>query len=407
MDRALKRVNKNGKDFFSSFSFGSYRSLHLVMGLFFSILPNPSAASEQGATLDIRWMGTDLIDEMIHDWELQPPFSTKELVSLAEIESPMGLDERFSIEIENHLVELLLKLTATHVQLARCSACLKMVAKSTKAGTYIGRGIDQPELLKELASSSGSKKGLSLSFEAEGKSLVLRAQLFSFTEVGQPILWAKSYATSMSSRLALQNDERLVSLKEARAVQEAMLNRVDPLEFVTRLTVRNFKIANEEKAGAQNLPPLLFLEQSVEGVLLPKRDYRAALTLGTTSVEKSMAGYSFGGHIAKLVNRVSPSLANPDLYFFSGFEYFRLRGPGAALFGAKELDVAKLLGDRKEPRASFVSYRLGLELHMKHRFGMLVFMEKIPTFDKSEIIGSFNVLGMSFQNYGIGMAIKW
>jgi len=407
MDRTLILVKRKKNVCFSSFWSPPPGGLCLFISLFFLLWPNLSLASEQGAILDIRWMGTDLVDEMVHDWELQPPFSTKELVSLAEIESPMGLDERFSIEIENHLVELLLKVSATHVQLARCSACLKMVAKSTKSGTYIGRGIDQPELLKELASSSGSKKGLSLSFEAEGKSLVLRAQLFSFTEAGQPILWAKSYATSMSSRLALQSDERLVSLKEARSIQEAMLHRVDPLEFVTRMTVRNFKIANTEKSGAETLPPLLFLEQSVEGALLPRRDYRAAFTLGTTSVEKSMAGYSFGGHIAKLVNRLAPSLANPDLYFFGGFEYFRLRGPGAALFAAKELDVAKLLGDRKEPRATFVSYRLGLELHLKHRFGMLVFVEKIPTFDKSEIIGSFDVLGIAFHNYGIGMLIKW
>jgi hypothetical protein len=186
-----------------------------------------------------------------------------------------------------------------------------------------------------------------------------------------------------------------------------MIQKVDPLEFVTRATLRSFKLSGDEPTDSSNIPPLLFLEQSIEGVILPNRAYRVAFTLGTTSVEKTMAGYSFGGHIAKLVNRPAPSLANPDLYFFGGFQYFRIRGPGALLFGSKELDVAKILGDRKEPRASFVGYRLGFELHLKHRFGMLVFLEKIPSFDGSEIIGTFDVLGVEFHNYGIGMLVKW
>ncbi len=366
-----------------------------------------SFAEEQGATLDIRWMGTDLVDELVHDWELHPPFSSLQLVSLAEINSPIGLDEQFSLVIENHLIDLLLKISSTKVSLARCSACMKMVVKSTKAGTYIGRGIDQPELLKELASSGGAKTGLSLSFEAEGKSLILRAQLFSFAEPGQPIVWAKSYATSMSSRLALQNDQHLVTLQEARDIQNTMLRKEDLLQFITRISFTNFKMENAGNTGASNVTPLLFVEQSVEGVVLPRRSTRVAFTVGATSVEKVMSGYSVGGHLAKLLNKQEPSLANPDLYFLAGFHYTRLRGPGALPFGLEELDIASIRGDRREPRATYIAYRVGLELHAKHRFGLFSFLEKVPALSNSEVLGSYDILGTSFQAWGLGMVVKW
>lgn len=392
--------------------FGNKHLVRLVSRLGLTIVlglstGGPAFAEEQGATLDIRWMGTDLVDELVHDWELHPPFSSAQLVSLAEINSPIGLDEQFSLVVENHLIDLLVKISATKVHLARCSACMKMVVKSTKAGTYIGRGIDQPELLKELASSGGAQTGLSLSFEAEGKSLVLRAQLFSFAEPGQPIVWAKSYATSMSSRLVLQNDQHLVTLQEARDIQNTMLHKEDLLQFVTRFSFTNFKLNEAGNTGVSNITPLLFVEQSVEGVVLPRRNTRVAFTVGATSIEKVMSGYSVGGHLAKLLNKQEPSLANPDLYFFAGFHYMRLRGAGALPYGVEELDVAKIRGDNREPRAAFIAYRLGLELHVKHRFGLFSFLEKVPAFSKSKVLGSYDILGMSFQAWGLGMVVKW
>lgn len=366
-----------------------------------------SSAEEQGVALDIRWMGTDLVDELVHDWELHPPFSSSQLVALAEINAPIGLNEQFTMLVENHLLDLLVKISSTNVRLARCSACTKMVVKSTKSGTYIGRGIDQPELLKELASSGGAKTGLSLSFEAEGKTLVLRAQFFSFAEPGQPIVWAKSYSTSMSSRLALQNDEHLMTLQEARETQNKMLHKEELLQFVTRFSFTNFKLNNAGNTGASNITPHLFVEQSVEGVVLPRRSMRIAFTVGATSIEKVMSGYSVGGHVAKLLNKLEPSLANPDLYFFAGFQYIRLRGAGATPYGAEELDIARIRRDNREPRAAFIAYRIGLEAHVKHRFGLFTFLEKVPAFNKSEVLGTYDVLGMSFHGVGLGMVIKW
>ena len=85
----------------------------------------------------------------------------------------------------------------------------------------------------------------------------------------------------------------------------------------------------------------------------------------------------------------------------------RLRGAGALPYGVEELDVAKIRGDNREPRAAFIAYRLGLELHVKHRFGLFSFLEKVPAFSKSKVLGSYDILGMSFQAWGLGMVVKW
>ena len=381
-----------------------FRCRLLVLLFFWT---HPALADSQGLALDIRWIGADLIDEMVHDWELHPPFSGPTLTALTEIDGPVGLDERFSVVVENQLVDRVTALSATHVRLAHCSACRKWVVKSSKAGTYFGRGVDQPELMRDLSSAGGAKHGLSLSFEAAAKSVVLRAQIFSLTEVGQPIVWAKSYTTMATARAAMQNDEPLVTLADARAKQDAIIHKQDPLEFVSRVTFRMFSMASSGSTNTSRIAPVLFAEQSIEGVLLPRRNRRMAFTVGVTSIEKTMSGYSVGGHFAQLLFRDEPSLVNPDVYFFGGFQFVRLRGPGAAPFAQEQLDIAKIRGDNKEPRASFVAYRLGLEAHVKNRFGLMAFLENIPAFDKSQIIAKESLLGIPYHDMGFGMVVKW
>ena len=179
------------------------RALLVLISIFTA---NACFAGQQGLALDIRWMGVDLIDEMVHDWELKPPFANPTLITLTEIDGPIGLDDRFGVVIENQLSDRVTAISTTHVRLAHCSACRKWIVKSSKAGTYFGRGADQPELLKDLTSTGGAHHGLSLSFEATGTSVVLRAQIFDLTEPGQPIVWAHSYTTLSTARVVLQND---------------------------------------------------------------------------------------------------------------------------------------------------------------------------------------------------------
>ena len=198
-----------------------------------------------------------------------------------------------------------------------------------------------------------------------------------------------------------------MTLSEARATQDAIIHKKDPLEFVTRVSFRMFNLSGDT-GGALSTAPVLFLEQSIEGVLLPRRNRRMAFTVGATSIESTMSGYSVGGHFAQLLFRDEPSLSNPDLYVFAGFHFVRLRGPGAAPYAQEQLDMAKLLGDGTEPRAAIVTYRLGLETHIKNRFGFLAFIEDVPAFDKSKIIASDKFLGIiPYKDYGFGMVVRW
>ena len=349
----------------------------------------------------------DLIDEMVHSWKLQGPFRESTLVSLVEIDAPVGLDDRFQVEVENHLLDVLTHQPGMSVKLGFCSACRKWVVKSTQRGTYFSRGIDQPDILKSLQTTHSAKYGLSLGFEADHQNLVLRAQIFSLAEDGQPLVWAQTYSTSSSSRLVLQKDTPLLSLKEARVLQDDIINRREPLKFVTRTTMRMFGIKSSGGFGATSNAPVLFLEQSIESQLLPKKDRRMAFTIGATSIDKAMWGYSVGGHFANLLFKNEPSLINPDVYLILGMQFVRMRGPAALIYGAEELDIVKIRNRSTEPRASLMTYRLGVEAHIKNRFGALIFIENVPTLSKSKLIKQEKLLGLTYHDYGVGMVMQW
>ena len=120
-----------------------------------------------------------------------------------------------------------------------------------------------------------------------------------------------------------------------------------------------------------------------------------------------MTGYMVGGHFAQLMFRDTPSLTIPDLYGFFGFHFYRIRGPGAALFSADQFDLYRILQKSTEPKASFVMYRIGLELHAKHRLGAMVFLQNSPQFSRSRSIGTDNFLGIPYHAFGMGVMIKW
>ncbi|MCX6127112.1 MAG: hypothetical protein NTV34_20505, partial [Proteobacteria bacterium] len=179
-----------------------------------------------------------------------------------------------------------------------------------------------------------------------------------------------------------------------------------PLKFVTRATMRMFSIISSAGFGATSNAPVLFLEQSVESQLLPKKDRRMAFTIGATSIDKAMWGYSVGGHFANLLFKNEPSLIYPDVYLILGMQFVRMRGPAALIYGAEELDIDKIRNQSSEPRASLMTYRLGVEAHIKNRFGALIFIENAPTLSKSRLIKQEKLLGITYHNYGAGMAMQ-
>lgn len=359
-----------------------------------------AASSTEVVRMDIRLMGTDLVDELVYEWKKSPVSSEPTPLILAEVIAPVGLDDRFQIEMENRLAEVLRLSPGVPISLVHCSVCARMVAKSTPQGTLISRGIDQPEVLNELEKQFPGRQALSLHFEATGRELQLRARIFEL-KPPQKIVWAKTLSTSMSARRALQDPARIVGVEEARREQNEILAGRSTLGFTSRPVIRIFNSAE----SAVQVAPLPFFEQSVESQLLPNRTVTAGFTLGFTSLKDSVQAWTVGGHISKLIGE--PSLINPDLLVFLGAHYIRMRGPTAAVFSADgETRYLLAIKPEAEPKATLVAFRLGLEMHIKYRLGMLAFMENVPILKNSETVATKKAI-LSYHALGWGIVWRW
>jgi len=354
-------------------------------------------------TMDVRLMAADLVDEMVYSWQDAPPLSGKAKLVLADIAAPVGLDERFNVLVENRIFELLRQNPGIPVELSHCGPCTRWVAKSNPQGTILGRGIDQPEILAQILHDMPERQALSLDFEAEGRELVLRAQIYELT-ASQRILWAQTFSTSLSARRVLREANPLLSLAEAREQQRQILAGRDPIEISSRLAIRSF---NNRSSAPVSAVPLPFFEQSVESVPLPKRSIRAGVTVGFTSIKDSLSAWTVGGHVMGLMFRDKPSLIAPDLYWTFGAQYIRMRGPGAASFAQGQTDLDTLRNTTAEPRATLVAYRLGLEVHIKYRMGLLAFIEDIPILKDNDSVEQKSLLGIPYHCIGGGVVVRW
>jgi hypothetical protein len=52
-------------------------------------------------------------------------------------------------------------------------------------------------------------------------------------------------------------------------------------------------------------------------------------------------------------------------------------------------------------------WRLGLELHMKHRLGLMAFLENVPMLKDSRSVRKEDLLGIPYHVYGMGLVIRW
>jgi hypothetical protein len=351
---------------------------------------------------DIRLMGTDLIDDLVYSWLVSPPLGGSKGVVLTEVNAPIGLDERFGVTVENRLYEVISHNPGIKINLHHCNACTTWITKSNPTKTIISRGIDQPDALAELSGISPDLMGLSLHFEAEARELVLRAKIYELRG-SQRIVWAQTYSTSMSSRRLLRDAYPLISVNEAREEQQRALAGRDVIQVSTRTVIRIFNVGG----GLLNQAPLPFIEQSLETILGADRNTRAGLTVGFSSLREAMEAWSFGGHYSRLLFERRPSLISPDLYFTMGFHYIRMRGPTAAVFGAKQLEIAQLAKLTKEPKASLVNYRIGLEAHIKYRLGFIAFLENVPILDDNESFEEEEFLAIPYHLYGVGVVFLW
>jgi hypothetical protein len=386
-----------------------YESWFLVLKLsllshffIFSILP-PSAngSTEQVFIQDIRLMGAELVDDMFYQWLKDPPLASNVSLTLTDISAPIGLDSRFNDLIENRIYELIQKNPQLKITLSHCAACQQLIAVSNSTQTILSRGIDQPEVLAGILKINPNSLALSLNFEARSRELILIAQIF---EVAPPqkIHWAHRYSTNMGLRQTLREAAPLISLEDARKVQNQILMGREPMKLVSRLHIRNFQSSSE--LGA--LQPLLFIEQSLESEILPWRDQRVGLSVGLTSIRDAYSGWTLGGRYSNLMMRETPSLIYPDLYWFFGLQYLRLQGLGAAVFAEDQIDVAKLLKENEDPKVSLTSYQIGLEALIKYRFGLSVYIEYFPGLENSRVVAMKSFV-LPYQGVGTALVFQW
>lgn len=351
---------------------------------------------------DIRIMATDLVDEMAYQWLKSPPFPTTKNLILADLSAPIGIDHRFNEFVENRLYEIFSSNPQIPFRPVHCSTCLQWTAVANPKQTVISRGIDQPEVLQNLDKLSPDQLALSLNFEAQGRDLVLRAQIFEMAPP-QKIVWARTYSTSMSRAEVMRDKANLMSLEAAREMQQQILRGKEPLSTFTRIKIRNF----QAQGSTGQVAPLIFIAQSLEATLLPQRNKKFAVEVGFSSIKNSLQGWSVGGNFAQLIGRKTPSLVDPDVYWFAGVEYMALEGPGAAPFSQKQIDVARLVNAKEDPKAGMTFLRFGLEGLIKHRFGMAVYIEHAPILEDSEIIKTQKLLFIPYQSLGVSLVAQW
>jgi hypothetical protein len=360
-----------------------------------------SAHAEETIRKDLRLVAADLVDEVVYSWLQNAPVSGPTPLVVAEVEAPIGIDQRFDEDIENHLFEVLRANPSLKLQLVHCSVCRNWVTVSTPKRTLIGNALGQPEG-RELLREMPHLHALSLHFEVVGSELILWAEIYEI-QPPQKVVWARRFSESSSARTVLREPTHLVSISEAREEQRKILLGRDTLQAVTRFPIRNFSSKESEKGAAA---PLIFLEQSFEASLAPKYDRRAGLSVGLTSLRGTMQGWSFGAHYMQLLLRNEPSLTNPDLYVKAGVNYLRLEGPGAAVFGESQIDVARLMNNSEDPKASLTAWQIGLEARVKYRFGLGAFLEYIPALDESNVIATQRAI-IPYHNFGVVGVFQW
>jgi len=376
------------------------KRLVLVVLLAFS---SAALAADEPIRLDLRLMASDLVDDMVYTWLQGAPVSGPTSLVVAEIDAPVGVDHRFDEEIENHLYELLRANPKLPLSLVHCALCRQTMAVSNPKRTVMGRALNMPEG-QEMLSHYPHTYALALHFDVVERDLALWAEIYEIASP-QRVVWAKRYSTSTSSRALLQDPNHLVSISEAREEQRKIIAGHDSMQTITRFPVRTFAAASNANTTAE-IPPVIFLEQWLEGIMGPHRNRRAGVGFGLTSIKDAMQGWSLGASYAQLLFRDEPSLTQPDVWVRFAATYMRLEGPQAAVFGSNQLDVNHLINSDDTPRAGLMGYQLGIEVFAKNRIGLGAFVEYIPLLDSNQAIATRNIL-VPFHSLGVTGVFLW
>lgn len=348
----------------------------------------------------IQLQAYDLLDELVHGWLQRPVFDQQTPVVLGDVGVPVGFGSGMKALVETHLAGLLVDNPRTNAVLVHCPRCTAVVIHSGAQGTVISRGVDNPAALAEAGASLGSHHALFVDFEAEGTALVLRARITRL-EPTLPIVYAKTLSTTTSAPALLRTGERLKSAREARQEFDDALRGRSWYLVPLRMGLRAYAAAEDVPVVAQ---PFGWIQMGVEGALSQARLWTAGFALGFSWAPESHWGWLAQARISRLLSGAATSLTRPDLYAFVGASIISVHGDGSSIFRNRIPTLETLLGqvNRVEPKETFAAFPLGLELRVKNRIGVGVYLESAPALSDADAIGTYLDLGIvAFQSYGV------
>ncbi|MGQ0505941.1 MAG: hypothetical protein ACT4TC_11565 [Myxococcaceae bacterium] len=347
----------------------------------------------------------DLLDELVYGWNKEPLFAQPTPVVLADVNVPVGFGSGLQALVENHLVGVLTRNPNTRVVLAHCPQCTAVMVHSGAKGTVVARGVDEPETLAKAGALAGSRHALFLDFEVEGAALVLRARVTEL-KPALPIVYARTLTTSTSSAALLRDGAHLKSAAEARQEYLDALQGRGLYILPIRLGVRTYSPQRSSDFPLQTVP-FPWLSVGAEASLTHARAWTAGLSLGISWVPDAHVGVMAQGRISRLLTGSVSSLTHPDLYAYLGASVVMINGRSAMAFRSDlptTDDVNMLLG--AQPRSIFGAFALGLDLRVKNRIGVGVFVETLTGMDRAIGVGSFLNLGI-LQIHSIGGEVSF
>lgn len=346
----------------------------------------------------IQLQAAELLDELVYQWTKEPPFESPAPAVLAGVTVPVSLGTGLEAYLENHVAGLIVKNPHSRVQLVHCPACSAWVVRSGAVGTVVGRGYDDPSALAQAGIASGAKHALFLDFEAEGSSLVLRARITTL-DASLKIVSAKTLTTATSSPALLRDGERLKSVAETRKEYLEVLGGRGLLVFPVRVGIRTYAPGDSNTIST----PFLWVSGGVEAAFSQARAWTGSLNLGFTWLPNAHIGVMAQGRVSRLLTGSSTSLTWPDLYAFAGVGVFYVQGRSALTFRDNSPTVDEILNvsQNNEPRTTLGLLTVGLELRVKNRIGVGVYLETYPAIATTNNIGVYVDFAIRFQSFGV------
>jgi hypothetical protein len=393
---------------------------HLVLGLVllgvspaFALTPEQQAQETELDRVraqvadEVHLVAFDLVDELVYGWVEEPVFAKPTPVVLAGVTVPVGLGSGMQALMENHIASVLIKNPSTNVQLAHCPSCTQVVVHSGPEATVVSRGIDNPEVLAELGATTG-QYALFVDVEAEGSFLVLRARITKLTP-DLPIVWSHTIATSSSTPAMLRESGNLKSAEEARKEYLAVLHDRGPILIPVRFGIRTYAYPD----GGENVPPppFLWVQTGVEVGATDAYAWTSSIMVGYSFIPQSYQGLMAQARVNRLLTGRARSHTRPDLYGFVGAAAMTVWGPGTASFTNDRLNTDQVIlaeqtrldpENPRDPRATFGTFQVGVDLRVGNRIGLSAFYETLPAYENARTMGDYiRPLGIfGFQSVG-------